>query len=420
MAIINSLWISLLPQVLWAIVAIVFAELVRDAYHMLGHYWLPIQRNHMLHHKVFRRDLTITSMDLYKKAQIYNDLPEGLAMLALTAAFAGIAQQVGGGVGAWVACLYVLMFIATAIARANGLLMQTDLTHMAGDLTELPKVWTVNRTYHWRHHFDEGRAFYSGHFTIFDKLLGTSLNLDGKTVAVTGASGQMGRALIAHLRRQNAKVIALTSSQADFPDNIRVKTWQLGEERSLLDLLQSVDILVLNHGVNVYGDRRAAAIQQSFEVNVFSSWRLAELFLETVTRSEHKALKELWVNTSEAEVNPALSPLYELSKRTLGDLITLRRLDAPCVIRKLVLGPFKSKLNPYGVMSADWVAGAIVALAKRDVRNIIVTVNPLTYLTFPLKELSQSLYFRLFSQSPNQPSIKANLSPPLEKVNGKF
>jgi monoglucosyldiacylglycerol epimerase len=420
MAIINSLWISLLPQVLWAIVAIVFAELVRDAYHMLGHYWLPIQRNHMLHHKVFRRDLTITSMDLYKKAQLYNDLPEGLAMLTLTAAFAGIAQQVWGGVGAWVACLYVLMFIATAIARANGLLMQTDLTHMAGDLTELPKVWTVNRTYHWRHHFDEGRAFYSGHFTIFDKLLGKSLNLDGKTVAVTGASGQMGRALIAQLRRQNAKVIALTSSQADFPDDIRVQTWQLGEERSLLNLLQSVDILILNHGVNVYGDRRAAAVQQSFEVNAFSSWRLAEVFLETVTRSEHKALKELWVNTSEAEVNPALSPLYELSKRTLGDLITLRRLDAPCVIRKLVLGPFKSKLNPYGVMSADWVAGAIVALAQRDVRNIIVTVNPLTYLAFPLKELSQSLYFRLFSQSPNQPSIKANLSQPLEKVNGKF
>jgi len=42
-----------------------------------------------------------------------------------------------------------------------------------------------------------------------------------------------------------------------------------------------------------------------------------------------------------------------------------------------------------------------VALAKRNVRNIIVTINPLTYLVFPIKELSQGLYFRLFTR-PNQ------------------
>jgi hypothetical protein len=74
-------------------------------------------------------------------------------------------------------------------------------------------------------------------------------------------------------------------------------------------------------------------------------------------------------------------------------------LDAPCVIRKLILGPFKSNLNPIGVMNGDRVAKQIIALAKRDVRNIIVTVNPLTYILFPLKEFFVSLYFRLFSRS---------------------
>jgi hypothetical protein len=152
----------------------------------------------------------------------------------------------------------------------------------------------------------------------------------------------------------------------------------------------------------VYGDRSAAAIQKSYEVNAFSALKLAELFFETVTKSSHRALKELWINTSEAEVNPAFSPLYELSKRTLGDLITLRRLDAPCIIRKLVLGPFKSQLNPYGVMSARWVSRAIVALAKRDFRNIIVTINPITYIAFPVKEFFQSLYFRLFTSKKEQ------------------
>ena len=104
------------------------------------------------------------------------------------------------------------------------------------------------------------------------------------------------------------------------------------------------------------------------------------------------------MNTSEAEVNPALSPLYELSKRAIGDLVTLRRLDAPCTIRKLILGPFKSDLNPYGVMSASFVAWAITALAQRDFRDIIVTINPLTFIAYPIKEFWRSLYFRIFSR----------------------
>ena len=109
--------------------------------------------------------------------------------------------------------------------------------------------------------------------------------------------------------------------------------------------------------------------------------------------------KEVWVNTSEAEVNPAFSPLYELSKRAVGELVTLRRLDAPCVVRKLILGPFKSKLNPVGVMSPEWVAKQIVNLAKRDVRNIIVTINPLTFILLPIKEFITASYFRWFSSA---------------------
>jgi len=107
--------------------------------------------------------------------------------------------------------------------------------------------------------------------------------------------------------------------------------------------------------------------------------------------------KEIWVNTSEAEVNPALSPLYELSKRAIGDLVTLRRLDNPCIIRKLILGPFKSDLNPYGVMSASFVAWAIAFFAQLGFRDIIVTINPITFISYPVKEFWRSLYFRLFS-----------------------
>ena len=81
----------------------------------------------------------------------------------------------------------------------------------------------------------------------------------------------------------------------------------------------------------------------------------------------------------------------------MGDLITMRRLDAPCVIRKLILGPFKSNLNPVGILSANWVAKEIVKAVRRDTRNIIVTINTLTWLIFPIKEFMVSIYYRLFT-----------------------
>lgn len=235
--------------------------------------------------------------------------------------------------------------------------------------------------------------------------MGTALSLKGKTIAVTGASGTLGRSLLHHLHARGAKVIALTSKGEALTlsvkgESLPVKTitWQVGKESELAALLEKVDILILNHGINVHGDRTAEAIAKSYEINTFSSWRLLELFFNTVRTNEDVAKKEVWVNTSEAEVSPALSPLYELTKRALGDLVTLRRLDAPCVVRKLILGPFKSNLNPIGVMSAEKVAGQIVNLATRDVRNIIVTINPLTFLAYPIKEFCVATYFKLFSR----------------------
>ena len=212
---------------------------------------------------------------------------------------------------------------------------------------------------------------------------------------------------MSELSKRGAKIVALTTSpnvsfqitnsEQQANKEIEVISWKLGHETELRDRLQKVDILILNHGVNVLGARDSAAIYQSYEVNTFSVFRWIDLFLETIPESETATAKEIWVNTSEAEVNPALSPLYELSKRAIGDLVTLRRLDKACTIRKLILGPFKSDLNPYGVMSASFVAWAIAFLAELSFRDIIVTINPITFIAYPVKEFWRSLYFRLFS-----------------------
>jgi monoglucosyldiacylglycerol epimerase len=378
-----------------ALLSILIAEVIRDLYHIAGHYWQPLQAGHNLHHKAYRADLSMVSVEAYRQAQWHNDVPEAVVMVVLTGAIAYLGYVLGNGYGLGIGSIYSLLFLITAIARGQGWLMATDLTHKPGDLTTIPSEWTVNRTYHWRHHFDRGEAYFCSTFTMVDKIMGTALALKGKTIAVTGANGTLGRSLIGQLQAQGAKVIALTSSDREFDPSVEVIKWSVGQETELAQRLQKVDILLINHGVNVWGDRTRESIHKSYEVNTFSTLRLMEIFFDTVQLSKHKAIKEVWINTSEAEVNPAISPLYELSKRTLGDLITLRRLDAPCVVRKLVLGAFKSNLNPLGIMSSDFVAWAILELAKRDFRDIIVTFNPFTYLLFPLKELGQSLYFRL-------------------------
>ena len=394
-----------------ALASVLWVELVRDLYHTLSHLWQPLYRLHVWHHKVFRRDLSVVSDTIYRQAHWYNDVPESLVMLTLstlpwllTRSWNFTPQW-----AVWTGSVYTFAFLLGAIARGLGIPLideLTDVTHRPGEFTSLPARWFVNRPYHWRHHFDNQDAYFSGTLTLVDKLMGTALSLKNKRIAVTGASGTLGKALLTQLYLAGAKVTALTSSDKEIKLNIkgeevviRTLSWQTGQEAELRSELEKIDILIINHGVNVYGRRDPEAIAKSYEINTFSGLRLMDLFFTTFKSDRDLVRKEVWVNTSEAEVNPAFSPLYELSKRAMGELITLRRLDAPCVVRKLILGPFKSKLNPVGVMSADWVAKQIVNLAKRDVRNIIVTINPLTYVLFPIKEFLTANYFRWFSSS---------------------
>ncbi len=386
-----------LPFAAWGVFSLLLAEVLRDVYHVLCHQVKWLAKWHNKHHQVYRRDLSIVSLQAYQDSQLYHDVFESILLVAALTIMALVLQQMG----LWLGVIYGCTFLYGASVRYISGKIDTDYNHLPGPLQIIPSVWWVNRTYHWRHHFDDVNAYYSGVFPLVDKILGTGLSLKGKTVGLTGASGSLGQALAAELLKHNAKVVALTTNAEKLAPqtNFKVLSWELGNEAQLKDSLEKIDILIINHGVNVYNSRTPEAIASSYEVNTFSALRLMDIFLTTVTGPQAKATKEIWVNTSEAEVSPALSPLYELSKRTLGNLVTLKRLDGNCVIRKLILGPFKSQLNPYGVMSAKQVARGILFLARRDYRNIIVTINPLTYVFFPIKEASTWLYYRIFSKT---------------------
>jgi hypothetical protein len=65
---------------------------------------------------------------------------------------------------------------------------------------------------------------------------------------------------------------------------------------------------VLNNGINVLTARDPQACERSLQVNALSTWRLLELY--GAVAAERGRRGEVWVNTSEAELQPALSPLY--------------------------------------------------------------------------------------------------------------
>jgi NAD(P)-dependent dehydrogenase (short-subunit alcohol dehydrogenase family) len=227
-------------------------------------------------------------------------------------------------------------------------------------------------------------------------------------VGITGASGSLGRELLRAWHRRGARLIAFTSTTEPLeladaegqPIPLRQASWQVGAEAQLAPWLAEVDVLVINHGVNVHGRRDAAATALSLEVNALSGWRLLELFAEQCAgRGPHRPPAEVWVNTSEAEIEPAFSPLYEISKRLMGQLLSLRALDLSrrVRIRRLILGPFRSALNPVGLMGAGFVADQILLQARLGVNLIIVTPNPLVYVLMPLAALSRWLYGSLLS-----------------------
>ena len=136
----------------------------------------------------------------------------------------------------------------------------------------------------------------------------------GKRIGITGARGALGAALARCFRAAGAHVIGFTHGstphlQPDGPH--RWVSWSCGQEASLEADLAEIDVLILNHGINPQGNQSPDVIDQALEINTLSSWRLMQRF-EAISRALPQGRpREVWINTSEAEIQPAVSPVYE-------------------------------------------------------------------------------------------------------------
>ena len=241
-----------------------------------------------------------------------------------------------------------------------------------------------------------------------NKNLSDNSRFKGLRIALTGANGSLGKSLIEVLKEKGAYVVGLTHEQKDnsyssesTPDEWIL--WSCGKEGLLSSSLANIDILILNHGFNPKQMIDSNDINKAIEINSLSHWRLIEIFenLALSNNSNKYRPKEVWVNTSEAEIQIAFSPVYEITKRLIGELVSLKKINLlmekrnSFIIKKLILGPFKSQLNPQGIMTPEFVANKIIKKAEKENYLIIVSPNPITYLIMPIVESIRILYSKL-------------------------
>jgi len=225
-----------------------------------------------------------------------------------------------------------------------------------------------------------------------------------KTVGITGASGTLGKELTKLFRQKGYKVIGFTHSKTNSEVNPESPNewikWECGKESTLKKHLKKIDILILNHGIyNI--SRKNTHYENSIEINALRKFKFLNLFEDVALANASPVKKEIWINTSEAEILPALNPSYEISKSLIGQLVSFKKnfLDKntkkKLIIKKIILGPFKSQLNPIGIMSPKFVSKKIYDLASSKNYLVIISPNPLTYIIFPLKEFFNFLYCQI-------------------------
>lgn len=348
---------------LWqAALIFALARLIFDAVHWLLHRWgrsrvslfRMFARWHWVHHAFLDRRMQVHP-NLTRRNIVYHIIPEYLTSMAGTAVFLLVFpwQPVLG-----VAVLQT-WFLFDAIRREGA-----DINHMAMDRVngQQSLVW-IRPSYHAMHHINPDN-FYSSFFNIFDMLFGRSCQIDGRKIAVTGASGAFGSALVRRLEKMGAEVRTLKHG-VDFAP---------GEPQRARAVLEWAEVLVLAHG---------ARHVDCYNANHRTFVELIDLFTE-IGRGR-LVPPEVWALGSEAELHGDLGIEslrdYAGSKRAFAAQARRYYRSPDLIYRHIVPASFKSAMGP-GLMSA----GAAVAIAlffiRRGFRYVPVTYTTMAYWNY--------------------------------------
>lgn len=318
-----------------------------DVLHFLLHRWrhsrFALLRMfaswHQVHHDFLDRNMDVHP-ELKRKNLWAHLVPEYVTSMAGTLALL-IVFPLAPVV---IICLIHTVLFAIRI-RTEGL----DTHHMAMDRVSGQRgTWLVTPSYHAMHHIDP-LAFYSSFLSLFDIIFGTALELRGKCISVTGATGALGSEFVRQLERAGATVTPIG--------------------RDLIVDFEQTDILVLAHGSR--GD-------DVWEANYASFVKLGDALIEA--GRGRLVPPELWAVGSEAELLGWDD--YAMSKRQFADYAATHWCRSPDVTyRHIVPAAFKSKMG-WGPMSTRFTAAAVLFLVRRGLTYVPVTWSGLALLNW--------------------------------------
>ena len=234
----------------------------------------------------------------------------------------------------------------------------------------------VSADYHSLHHIHPDR-YYSSYVTVFDRLMGTACQIAGRRVAITGASGAFGRAMVQLLEREGATVTPLKHG-LDFT----------ADDPSPADeTLADADILVLAHGAK--GEGAMAANCDSFVALIERFRSLKAPSLSPI---------EVWAVGSEIEAHPSFGdPIlkdYRRSKVAYARHARRYYADRNLIYRHIVPSAFRSKMGP-GLISGETAARASLFLIRRGFRYV-----PVTYTGIALANYFKFAWFTRPAKAP--------------------
>ena len=177
------------------------------------------------------------------------------------------------------------------------------------------------------------------------------MNIQNKTILITGANRGIGWALVNEALRRGAKrVYAGTRSGAlENTDNrvtpLTLDVTNTAQIEAAAEKVESLDVLINNAGVALYDDLTdRASLEQSLAVNFFGMHGVTQAFLPMLRRSKGAIVN----NLSLVALAPLPVPGYSISKAAAANMMqSLRALLAGqgVTVHAVFLGPIDTDMN---------------------------------------------------------------------------
>jgi NAD(P)-dependent dehydrogenase (short-subunit alcohol dehydrogenase family) len=177
------------------------------------------------------------------------------------------------------------------------------------------------------------------------------MNIENKTVLITGANRGIGRALVNEALKRGAQRVYAGTRGALQNGHQRVTPLTLdvtsaSQIQRAADEIDSLDVLINNAGIALYDDlSNSGVIEQHLAVNLFGGFNVARAFLPLLKRSNGAIVN----NLSMAALAPLpIIPAYSISKAAAFSMTqSLRALLAGqgVTVHAVFLGPIDTDMN---------------------------------------------------------------------------